>query len=163
MVCVQITFGNEGEMKGYECLNQRELKKNERRIPTGLVGIKAHEVLESVIGQMSDGKWENTPGYDKYWMFCDIDKDNSIIVNDGCESHGRDYRGYTRWVCSGFREMNEEQVRAFFARKIRAVVKDFKEYYGNDPEQECDYLSYHEEISVKECLDIAKALVKYRE
>ena len=38
-----------------------------RTIHTGLYGVQAKAVIDGVHGQLSDGKWENTPGYDKYW------------------------------------------------------------------------------------------------
>lgn len=157
MVCVQSAFDiDEGAFHGLP--PQRQLKEGERRIPTGLQGIKANEVLNSVIGQMSDGMWENTPYYNKFWMFCNIDKDNSIIVQD---------RGQFRWdrfYCSGFREMDEQQVRDFFAKRIKAILHQFKKDYGiDDEEQKCEYMGYHEEISVRECREFAKALLNYKE
>ena len=37
---------------------------------------KAKEILNSVIGQMSDGIWENSPGYSRYWKNIDIGEED---------------------------------------------------------------------------------------
>ena len=150
----------------------------QRRIETRLVGNKVTEVLKSVIGQMSDGKWENTAGYDKYWMHCNIDPyDNSIIVDD-------------RWD-SGFKDMTDKQVREFFARKIKALLRDYYTYgkewetcekedgweHLSDEDFEalrkmqldhydtthCGFLQYHETIPCVYCEAIAKLLRTYSE
>lgn len=120
-------------------------------VPTRLVGNKAYEVLDSVIGQMSDGMWENNSYYNKYWMNCEIDKkDNSIIVNKG-------------WG-SGFRDMDEKQVREFFIRKIRAILKHYLkcveecgDRYGWS-EDNCVFLNHRETISVEEVRTFIKEL-----
>lgn len=154
-----------------------ELGLKQRRIETRLVGSKATEVLKSVIGQMSDGKWENTPGYDRYWRHCDIDPyDNSIIVDD--------------WYNSGFKDKTDQQVRDFFARKIKALLKDFYTYgeewetrenrdewkHLSDEEYEvyrqeclehygrshCGYLQYYETIPCAYCEAIARLLRTYQ-
>ena len=121
--------------------------RNPMVVPTGLVGNKAKEMLCSVIGQMSDGKWENNPSYDKYWMYCDIDENNNIVVEKG----GWD---------SGFRNMDEKQVRAFWCRKINALVKDFIVDWPGE-EDNCDYLSYHEKTSVDEIKQMVKQMKAY--
>ena len=112
-------------------------------VPTGLVGNKAKEMLCSVIGQMSDGKWENSD-YEKYWRYSDIDENNNIVVEKG------------GWY-SGFREMNEKQVRAFWCRKINALIKDFIVDWPGE-EDDCAYLSYDEKISVDEIKQMVKQI-----
>lgn len=113
-------------------------------VKSGLTGNKGYEVLSSVKGQMSDGKWENYSPYEKFWKNCDIrQSDNAIIVS-------KDYN-------SGFRDMTASQVREFFCRRIEAVLKDFIHYMRTDAQfrsyssmDNCDFLSYKERISVNE-------------
>ena len=63
------------------------------------------DILSSVIGQMSDGIWENTRSMEKYWKSLDyeVDQDNNIVLKDkyGETSNPAD----------------------FFANKIKQIVK----------------------------------------
>ena len=50
-----------------------ESDKSVKLIDTGLAGDKAKDILDSVIGQMSDGMWENSPAMEHYWPFIDVE------------------------------------------------------------------------------------------
>ena len=66
---------------------------------------KRLNILSSVIGQMSDGIWENTRSMERYWKSLDFGKDASgnIYLED---SHG---------VCADPYD--------FFAKKIKQIIK----------------------------------------
>jgi hypothetical protein len=66
---------------------------------------KYNSILSSVIGQMSDGIWENTRSMEKYWKSLDYstDQNGNIIIED---RHG---------VCA--------DPVAFFANKIKQIIK----------------------------------------
>lgn len=66
---------------------------------------KRLKILSSVIGQMSDGIWENTRSMEKYWKSLDYGKD--AFGNIYLEDH--------YGVCA--------DVRDFFANKIKQIVK----------------------------------------
>ena len=72
-------------------------------------GIKANDkfmnILRSVIGQMSDGIWENTRSMEKYWKSLDYRTDASgyIIIED------------RHYVCANPVD--------FFANKIKQIIK----------------------------------------
>lgn len=72
-------------------------------------GIKANDkflsILSGVIGQMSDGIWENTRSMEKYWKSLDYHTDAAgfIIIED------------RHWVCNDPVD--------FFANKIKQIVK----------------------------------------
>ena len=56
----------------------------ERVIETELTSNKDYEILNSVLGQLSDGIWENSPRMNKYWLNIStefIDGKVYIIVN----------------------------------------------------------------------------------
>ena len=89
------------------------MSDSEHIVKTGLNGAKNLEILYSVIGQMSDGIWENTSGMKRYWAYCHIDKDCNIIVD-------------TSWG-SGFRDYDDQKVIKFFARKIKRICDIEKE------------------------------------
>ena len=75
-----------------------------RKIKTNTFSKKANEMLRSVIGQMSDGIWENSNSMDKYWMFAYIDRapDGENIIEIGNET-GKMY--CNRYVYNGFFDM----------------------------------------------------------
>jgi len=84
-----------------------------RRIDTGLTGPVNGAILSSVMGQLSDGKWENTPQMSKYWRNADIVDEGGrlfIDVNDGWDS--------------GFRGKDEKWIKTWFAGKIKEIVYD---------------------------------------
>ena len=94
-----------------------------RTINTGLYGAQAYAVIDSVHGQLSDGKWENTPGYDKYWTNFDVKTadDGEVIINVNAE-------GATTWckrfMPNPFYHMSDADFKKWIARKIKAVVND---------------------------------------
>ena len=125
-----------------------------RKIKTNTFSKKANEMLRSVIGQMSDGIWENSNSMDKYWMFAYIDRaaDGENIIEIGVET-GKMY--CNRYVYNGFTDMSDDQVREFFAKKIKQIAKiELKdnnktpEWKRTNTEFKSCYLNYHEDISI---------------
>ena len=47
---------------------------NYREINTLFFSKKADEILRSVLGQLSDGLWENIRGYTKYWVNFNVER-----------------------------------------------------------------------------------------
>lgn len=94
-----------------------------RTIHTGLYGAQANAVIDSVHGQLSDGKWENTPNYDKYWTNFDVQTadDGEVIFMVNAEN-------YTMWghrfMLNPFYGMSDADFKKWIARKIKAVVND---------------------------------------
>lgn len=113
------------------------------------------EVIDSVLGQLSDGIWENSNGMNKYWSYADVNKNNELQVDD------------TSWR-SGFNGKSEEWVRNWFADKAKQVVKIWAEDWGKgkdvwkrDNQDEVDYMGGHivRDITVSdvyECYDYLK-------
>ena len=125
-----------------------------RKIATNTFSKKANDMLNSVIGQMSDGIWENSKSMDKYWMFAsierDIDGENVIEISAAA---GKPY--CNRYVYNGFANMSDDQIREFFAKKIKQIAKielkdndKTSEWKRNNAEFKTCYLSYDEEISI---------------
>jgi hypothetical protein len=114
-------------------------------------GIKAtpkfREILGSVIGQMSDGIWENTRSMEKYWksLRYDVDPAGYIIIED------------RHYVCSNPVE--------FFANKIKQIVKieaEDKPSYDIQWSRSCSavttYLNYYETITIGDCYELYELL-----
>ncbi len=76
------------------------------------------EYLDPVFGQLSDGKWENSARMEPYWM-CNSLTDKGIEMERQNSHYGRK----TYW--NPLYDMTDEQVRFWFADKLKAVVKDW--------------------------------------
>lgn len=102
---------NDSKQKG---LYTEARESNFTEIDTGLSDKKAEEILNSVIGQLSDGIWENSRGMERYWQYADIETRGSeiyIAVN-------------TEDYYSGFRGKTEDQIKKYFATKIKQIIKE---------------------------------------
>ena len=122
---------------------------------------KAKEILNSVIGQMSDGIWENSPGYSRYWKNIDIGEEDGEIVIYGGISYGSpfiDYRSST-----GVKD--DSAVRKFMAHKIKQIVKIEADdgnsdiVWKRDCETPLSYMGYDETITVRDCYRVYDKLL----
>ena len=107
---------------------------------------KFMEILNSVIGQMSDGLWENSNSMKKYWqsLSCSVDPDGYIIIED---RHN---------VCTNPAD--------FLANKIKQVIKAEAEcnpsriQWSRTCQGTTAYLSYTEKITVGDCYHLYEML-----
>lgn len=84
-----------------------------RVIDTGLTGPTNFAVLDSVMGQLSDGKWENSPMMRKFWKNASVKEQDGkvvIVIKDGWDS--------------GFRGKDDAWIKSWFAGKIKEVAYD---------------------------------------
>ena len=121
-----------------------------RSIKTGL-GKKYKDMLDSVIGQMSDGYWEDTPMMRGYWKFVKTGTSGNEVTLNVDETSGA--RDGDRRIDNRFYGMSDDAVKKFFADKIKFLIKEEglgKWDRGN--ENETDFLSYGEpRYRVKDC------------
>ena len=112
-----------------------------RFVDSGLRGETNKDILNSCIGQMSDGHYENDPSYGKYWKHCKIlhfDEVCFIVVDDD------------PWHGSGFMDMSDEEVRHLFSSIIKNTMNSgFRnEYFKIDKkefatsEENCPFFGY---------------------
>lgn len=135
-----------------------------RIIHTGLYTKKADEILNSVIGQMSDGYWENSPSMDKYWKFACIRKaeDDEVLISVSEDSYDHCFHGTP--TCNGFLHKTDFEVLAFFADKIKFIAKlelkdeNSKSSWDRSNLTELDYLNYHETITVQDAYLVYETL-----
>ena len=123
---------------------------SERIIKTGL-GLHYKDMLNSVIGQMSDGYWENTPMMRGYWKFVKTGTSgNEVTLNVDAADWTLDG---DRRIENRFYGMSDDAVKKFFADKIKFLIKEEglgKWDRGN--ENETDFLSYgNPRYRVKDC------------
>ena len=115
-----------------------------RKIKTDLEATnKNYEILDSVLGQMSDGIWENSPVVEGYWRFATIEKsdDNKTVIAVSTihiifysDIYGINYHD-NKCLKNRFADMTDDKVKAYFANKIKQIVKieesTLKEFYNN--------------------------------
>ena len=124
-------------------------------IHTGLYSKKANEILNSVLGQMSDGIYENFGKMSKYWLFARIEtaEDGENVISIKNEMHTI-YCG--KCVLNGFYGLPRNDILDFFAKKIKKIIKqEMKDnnigsgaWKRDNTEFRTVYLSYKENISI---------------
>jgi len=102
------------------------------------------KLIEAVLGQLSDGYWEDSPAMNKYWKYANISGTDLIINNDD-------------WS-SGFKGKSEEWIKNWFAGKLKAVaqyeVGNNKASWNRDNMQLSEYLGgWRGEVTISECYE----------
>lgn len=142
---------------------------NMRKVALGVKGMIAEEVLRSVSGQLSDGIWENARN-DEYWYFCDIENSGFEVYFNVSADRQVGYYGRNPYPA-----MSDEQIRKYWATKLRETVKeeaaDWKLHHNGEPrpngeivwKRDCtavlDYVGYDLKITVADCYRVYDALM----
>lgn len=136
------------ELKFEDSLTKVQDSSGYRTINTNLENNnKNNELLNSVIGQLSDGIWENSR-MNRYWEFLEIDGVNILSSLEPFEKDGG------RFLSNATYDLNDEQIRKFFANKLKQIVKKEGLEWNRDNQEISSYLGYGEEITVA---DVYKA------
>lgn len=127
-------------------------------ISTGLSDAQAEDVLNSVIGQMSDGIWENTPQMNRYWQNLEVVKqDGEIYLKANTDSYS-----------SGFKGKSDDEIRKFVANKVKQIAKAYIEDYAHSIKdltwdrnctEKCDYLDYHSGATIQDAYRVYDKLL----
>ena len=105
-------------------------KSEFRTIHTGLFTKRAKDAFASVVGQLSDGKWENSSWAERFWRFIDVDRTayGEVILKVSTKSYTSagytDRYGRSTWYDNGFRDMTDVEVLRWMASKMLAVARD---------------------------------------
>ena len=92
------------------------MEKETRRILTRLHGPIQKDILASVLGQLSDGWWENSSRMDPYWKHAKI-----------VEENGKVYLQVDSY--SVYDSMSDAEILQWFGKKIKFLIKN--EFEGN--------------------------------
>lgn len=127
--------------------------KTTMKLYTDLYGQKNLEILNAVLGQLSDGMWENSSAMEKYWRFASVELGPSdevmILVKIGYESVKTFGLSGYKFIISAFNDMSEEKIKFWFADKIKQIIKKEGLIWKRDNfQQKSGYLSYNIPISV---------------
>lgn len=139
-------------------------------IQTGLKDSVSRSVLQNVIGQLSDGIWENSRAMEHYWPFVSvemIDGQVCLVISENAR-----YHGYTQNYFYAPSKMNKDgtKIKKWFADKIKAIVnqerKDFPDN-GIKFNDKCDkdllYMDYrNEDGSYNRGITVREAYVVYK-
>lgn len=96
---------------------------------------KDKAVLEGMLGQLSDGIWENSGAMEKYWRSMTLSQDDNggvelrfnPVIEDRIPKWRRGHVEYeTRYKRSGYSGMSGREARDFLAGKIRSVYNTEK-------------------------------------
>lgn len=135
----------------------------ERIVKTTLKGTKEKEILESVIGQLSDGIWENSLKCSGYWSCIEIIEKDGFIAFEVEPSFY--YNQWGRLYANPYAKMSNRDIASYFARKIQQIVnienKDTNGKLGKFLETNdnvVSYIGYEEEIKVSDCWKLSKQL-----
>ena len=138
-------------------LNEADDTIKERKIPIGLNDEKSKEIINAVCGQLSDGIWENSPGMDKYWQFMgDLDDNGNLTVYNG---YKRSYNTMSPWCYSAFNDMDDTEVKKYYANKIKQIVKREGLDWDRNNTKQCDYLDYHSGVTVRDAYKVYDRLL----
>ena len=131
------------------------MTNNPRIIHTGLFSQTAYDAFDSLMGQISDGYWENSNRMQKYWDFADIKRaDNGeVIVEVEAESYVWDKWSH-RMSSNPYASMTDSKILEFFANKMKVIAKVEMEdenagnAWKRDSGMAIHYLSRHNGITV---------------
>lgn len=142
------------------------MNTNIRTIHTGLYGAYAKEIIDAVSGQLSDGKYENTPGYDKYWTNFHVRQadDGEIVFDVNADSH---CTYCSKWLVNPFIDMTDMQFKAWYARKLKAVIQDegrdenwAKGWWNRTSHYASCYLNYKLDVTVADVYYVYESLLE---
>ena len=140
-----------------------------RTINTNFYGDYAIEILDAVSGQLSDGLWENSRGYDKYWTNFRVKRqpDNRIVFIINTDS----YTMYChRYLENPFVRMSETEFLTWYAGKLKRVIneeahnKDWKKgwWKRDNTTNKSIYLNHKLDITVADIYCVYDGLLSRR-
>lgn len=89
------------------------------KVRTGLIGEFDKSILDSILGQLSDGYWENSKRMEKYWLNLGVELDNNEVVILAPDY----YQALYNWN-------DENDIKKFFARTLKTFVKHAIDDFG---------------------------------
>lgn len=99
---------------------------------------KNMDIFESVLGQISDGIWENSRGMDGYWMNTEITTyEGYIAIRVSKLKYFHMHVGFNKWrtVANRYCDKTSVQIVEFFKTKIKQIadeeIKNNRVYHMN--------------------------------
>ena len=127
-------------------------------------------ILDDLRGQLSDGKWENSPRMEKFWNYFNLEDVGGELNLKVPTKHIEDYNHYKRggslYITNGFLDKYDglggdpKKIREWLANHIKMVVQDEvgKAGWKRDNEMRLDYFDIGTTVAmVYAVYDILKA------
>lgn len=134
---------------------------------------KDKAVLEGMMGQLSDGIWENSGSMEKYWRGMALSQDEkgnvelrfNSVITDKVPKWRRGHIEYDyKYKQSAYSRMSDKETRSFLASKIKSVYNTEKKDYPSlgkwsaDNTNRSDY--FGGEVTVGDAYSLYKRLKK---
>lgn len=128
-----------------------EDNSNERIIQTGLPKDIGASIIDSIIGQLSDGIWENAGYTDAYWPYAGATEDGNISIDQVLSRSG--YRK------NSFYDMSDSEIAKWFGNKLKQIAQEYLDDNNKNPftnfrannDEECSYM--HDGITIGQMYD----------
>lgn len=157
----KVVFNSKGDLLFHPTSYNEE---KSRKVDLGIdvsssTAIKDKEMLDSVVGQLSDGIWENSPGQNKYWSNMAYEQHNNRITFATRENGGYNPVAH-HWVSNPFSSKSDQEVKDYLANKIKQIAKqEMKDNpsvgsWDRNNTNKLDYLGYDEEITVADAYNL---------
>ena len=145
-------------------------------ISTGCNGKVAKNVLLNVMGQLSDGMWENSRAMEHYWPFASIKSDENddvyiVIHKPGSKNTYRENNNCVNWFVSPWKALKGDHtsIKQWFADKIKKIVaEERKDEPGRDLKFKADnnttlnYMSSYDKEDNYRAMTVAEAYSVYK-
>lgn len=112
------------------------MNDNVRSIKTELTTQLDCDIIDAVLGQLSDGKWENSKKMEHYWPYISVEKRGKYVFIDVSNEYSSRNFGF-----NGFLDMSDDKIKFWLATRIKEVIKDEGLDWKRDNDEETDYLS----------------------
>ena len=92
-----------------------------RTIHTAMFGSIAKDILSALHGQLSDGYWENSRGYDKYWTNYDVVQlpNGEVVFNVSTDT----YNAWCKYTPNPFLNMSDVEFKRWIAGKLKFIAQ----------------------------------------
>ena len=145
-------------------------------IPTNLNGKVAKNVLLNVMGQLSDGMWENSRMMEHYWPFADIESDENndvyIVIHkpgNDCNYHHPNTGWNNYFTRSDKLARDTKKIKEWFADKIRKIVAEERKdepgrnlKFKADNDTTLNYMSSYDKEDDYRAMTVAEAYSVYK-
>lgn len=106
-----------------------------RIIKTGLKTQKECDIIDGVLGQLSDGMWENSRAAEGYWPYIDAELEGGeVVLHVSKHYHSGGY------LDNRFLKMTDDDVKKWLAKKIKQVIQEEGLDWDRGNTEETDYL-----------------------
>ena len=140
---------------------------NTTLVETGFEDKVSYQILFSVVGQCSDGAWEESTYMEPYWRF--------INVVQNPETHKVEIRVlknnllkscmWNRTIWNPYLKMTDQEIRKWFAKKIKRIIsmeakdKGISLPFNSNNQFQMEYLGYSGQ-TVAQAVEVYKNLIK---